>query len=38
MGWSTFWIKYLDRWVAPGPFVSNSASALYFLGRKPCPS
>jgi SAM-dependent methyltransferase len=33
-GWATFWIKYLDRWVAPGAHVSNSASALYFLGRK----
>jgi SAM-dependent methyltransferase len=33
-GWTTFWLKYLDRWVAPGSFVSNSASALYFLGRK----
>jgi SAM-dependent methyltransferase len=34
VGWATFWIKYLDRWVAPAPFVANSASALYFLGRK----
>jgi SAM-dependent methyltransferase len=34
VGWSTFWLKYLDRWVEPGSFVPNSASALYFLGRK----
>jgi ubiquinone/menaquinone biosynthesis C-methylase UbiE len=33
-GWTTSWIKHLDRWVAPGPYVANSASALYFLGRK----
>jgi SAM-dependent methyltransferase len=34
LGWSTFWLKYLDRLVVPGPFVAHSASALYFLGRR----
>lgn len=34
IAWSTFWLKYLDRLVVAAPFVSNSASALYFLGRK----
>jgi len=33
-GWSTFWLRHFDRLVRPGPFVPNSASALYFLGRK----
>ena len=34
-GWLTFWIRYLDAIVADAPHVSNSASALYFLGRAP---
>ena len=34
LGWATFWLKHLDRLVVPAPFVANSASALYFLGRK----
>jgi SAM-dependent methyltransferase len=34
LGWTTFWLKYLDRLVVPAPFVANSASAVYFLGRK----
>jgi SAM-dependent methyltransferase len=34
VGWGTFWIRSLDRIARPGPYLSNSASALYFLGRK----
>ena len=34
VGWGTFWLKYLDRVTARAPFVANSASAVYFLGRK----
>jgi SAM-dependent methyltransferase len=34
VGWGTFWLKCLDRVVARAPFVANSASAVYFLGRK----
>ena len=33
-GWSTFWMKYLDRLVVPAPHVAYAASAVYFLGRK----
>jgi SAM-dependent methyltransferase len=34
LGWALFWVKFLDRMVVPAPFVANSASALYYLGRK----
>jgi SAM-dependent methyltransferase len=33
-GWATFWLKYLDRAIVPGPHVARAASALYFLGEK----
>jgi hypothetical protein len=33
-GWATFWLKYLDRVIAPAPHVANSASAIYLLGQK----
>ena len=33
-GWSTFWLKYLDRVVVPAPHVFGAASAFYFLGKK----
>jgi SAM-dependent methyltransferase len=33
-GWGFFWLKYLDRWVAPSAHVAHAASAVYFLGRK----
>ncbi len=32
--WATFWLKYLDRLVAPAPHVATAASAVYYLGRK----
>lgn len=32
--WGTFWLKYLDALVEPGPWVAHAASAVYFLGRK----
>jgi SAM-dependent methyltransferase len=34
VGWTTFWLRYLDRVARPGPFVAHSASAIYYLGRK----
>ena len=34
IGWATFWLKYLDRFVVPAPYAADAASAVYFLGRK----
>jgi SAM-dependent methyltransferase len=33
-GWTTFWLRALDRAVVPAPHVAHAASAVYFLGRK----
>lgn len=34
LGWSTFWLRGLDRIVVPADFVSNGASALFYVGQK----
>lgn len=34
VGWSTFWLRELDRLVVQAPHVANAASAVYFLGIK----
>ena len=34
LGWTTFWIRYLDVLTVPAPHVPNVASAFYYLGRK----
>jgi SAM-dependent methyltransferase len=34
VGWSTFWLRELDRFVVQSPNAANSASAVYFLGKK----
>jgi SAM-dependent methyltransferase len=33
-GWLTFWVKYLDIWLAGHPQAHVIASGLYFAGRK----